>query len=88
MGRAKLAAMAFKSDEQTYGDAVSAEEEAARALAETPCANDDEFFAAAACILARDLHDDSQLAHYMSFGSLAILLAKYIEERAAPREVT
>jgi hypothetical protein len=78
--------MALKSNESAYGDAVSIEEAAARALAETPCANGDEFFAAAACILARDLHDDSELAHHMSFGSLAILLAKYIEKRAAPKE--
>ena len=73
--------MAFKSlDEQTYGDAVSAEEAAARALAETPCADDDEFFAAAADILARDLHEQSQLEHHERFGSLAILVARLYRE--------
>jgi len=45
--RAKIAMMVPELDDHAYGAAVSTEEDAARALAETPCANDDEFFAAA-----------------------------------------
>ena len=70
-------------DEGQASAAVHDEEMAGRALAEMPCADDDEFFAAAAVLLARDLHEEGSLEHGERFGSLTILLAKYLEKRAA-----
>jgi hypothetical protein len=80
---AKSMALCACDDEGLASAAVNTEEMAARALAETSCSSDDEFFAAAAVILARDLHEKGLLEHSDRFGSLAILLAKYLEKRAA-----
>ncbi len=84
--RAALAAlqgMDAEPDGAPYDAAVRAEEAAARALAETRCTSDDEFFAAAAAILERDIEQWGAPEHKDRCGSLAILVANRLARRRA-----
>jgi hypothetical protein len=68
------------ADDATFGPAVSAEEDGKRTVAETRCASNPEFFASAAHLLRTDTRAFGEPQHEDAFGSLAILVKRYLQQ--------
>jgi hypothetical protein len=71
------------ADERTVSAAVDDEDDRKRGLAEDPCGGYEGFFITAAQLYRTDVRAFGEPDHGNAFGSLAILVKAYLEQRAA-----
>jgi hypothetical protein len=70
------------SDDAAWEATLEAEDQARRALAETPCQTDADFFAKAAYLLAQEYRLQGGLyAHACAFGDLAFAIELHLEQK-------